>query len=81
MALPTPFISVEDMLPPQNKPVLAIRRSGYVTTEYEVITAKHMPEYRPLNPWQTIGNDSVTDSGEEVLGWAEMDAWLLPCKV
>lgn len=78
MTLPNPFTPVEEALPTENKVVLAIRESGYNNAEYEVMTAKYMPTYRPHNPWQTIGNDSVTDSGSEVLGWAEMDNWFNP---
>ncbi|MDR2858593.1 MAG: hypothetical protein LBV50_12225 [Novosphingobium sp.] len=45
---------------------------------FEVITARYMPDYRPLSPWRDIGLNSVHDSGESVLGWMAMPSWLNP---
>jgi hypothetical protein len=72
------FTSVEDALPREGWPVLVLRESGTIICQYEVITARYYPSYRPLNPWQTINNDSVTDSGSEVIAWTYADMLLLP---
>lgn len=76
MNLPKPFIAVDERTPPDDTPVLVVRHSGYTSCEYEVLTAKYMPDYRPHNPWQTLHNDAVTDSGNEVIGWCKMKEWL-----
>lgn len=74
--LPPHFTPVAVALPENDRPVLVIREAGYVSAKFEVLTARYQPDYRPRNPWCTISNDAVTDSGSEVLGWAEADAWL-----
>lgn len=53
----------------RDTPILAIRLSGYTTSKYEILTVKYDPEYRPKQPWITLANDSVTDSGGAILGW------------
>ncbi len=78
IALPEGYTSVEDSLPENDRPVLAIRESDYITCEFEVLTARYMPDYRPHSPWRDIGNDAVSDSGREILGWAYADELLKP---
>lgn len=74
--IPEGFIPVDQAVPSHDRPVLAIRRSGYVSANFEILTARFMPDYRPLSPWRDISNDSVHDSGGEILGWREADDWL-----
>lgn len=72
------FIPVEKALPPEDKPVLGLRQSGYVHCKYEVITCRYMPTYRPLSPWRDLSNDSVNDSGGPIIAWAYADNLLEP---
>lgn len=76
LKLPEGFTPVDQALPDEDRPVLAIRKAGYISAKFEVITARYQPTYRPLSPWRDISNDSVTDSGSEVLGWRYADEWL-----
>lgn len=76
--LPTGFTPVTESLPTNDRPVLAIRRSGYITAKFEVITARYQPQHRPRAPWQDISGDAVTETGEDVLGWRTADEWLSP---
>ncbi len=69
--LPDGFISVNDQLPPTANPVLAVRESATVTARFEILTAKFDLAYRPHNPWLDLGNDPVTDSGSNILGWRQ----------
>ena len=78
VTLPAGFTSVDDALPTEDRPVLAIRKSGYITATFEVLTARHQPTHRPRAPWRDLSNDCVTESGGEVLGWRYADEWLLP---
>ena len=72
--LPVAFTWVGDGLPNECKTVLGIRRCSTRASKFEVMTVRYMPNYRPHNPWQTVDNDSVTDSGREILGWLDLDA-------
>lgn len=74
--LPSEFIRVTDALPPHDKPVLAIRRAGYISSRYEVMTARYMLDYRPKSPWRDISGDAVSGSGGPILGWLEAPEWL-----
>lgn len=74
----TQFTPVEDALPREGWPVLALRKSSTIICQYEVITARYYPSYRPLAPWQTIDNDAVTDSGHDIIAWTYADMLLLP---
>jgi hypothetical protein len=76
--IPSGFISVFAALPPENRPVLAIRLSGYTCSTFELLTACHMPTYRPRSPWRDISNDSVTDSGSDIIGWRDAADWIGP---
>lgn len=78
MQIPPEFTPVTTALPPNDKPVLAIRESAYISVRLEVLTARYMPDYRPLSPWRDIGNDAITDSGETILGWMAKPDWLNP---
>lgn len=64
--------------PTDERPVLAIRHSSSNCCEYELITARYMPEFRPLNPWVDINGDAITDSGQPVIGWRNAFRWLQP---
>jgi hypothetical protein len=75
--LPNAFTPVFDADPPPG-PVLAIRLTSSTTCQFEVLTAKFDPHHRPLNPWLTLDNDAVTDSGNHVLGWKAASEWFDP---
>ena len=74
--VPAGFVSVFTALPPENQPVLAIRLSGYTCSTFELLTARHMPTYRPRSPWRDISNDAVGDSGSDIIGWREAADWI-----
>lgn len=74
--IPEGFTPVEDGLPTEDKPVLAVREAATMSARYEVVTARHQPGYRPRAPWRDMGGDAITDSGSEVLGWRYADEWL-----
>ena len=76
--IPSGFVSVFASLPPDDVPVLAIRVSGYVHATFELLTARHMPAYRPRSPWRDIANDAVSDSGSDILGWTLATDWIRP---
>ena len=76
--VPSGFVSVFTGLPPENQPVLAIRLSGYICSTYELITARHMPTYRPRSPWRDISGDAVGDSGSDIIGWQCARDWIRP---
>ncbi|MDF0543860.1 hypothetical protein PX699_16020 [Sphingobium sp. H39-3-25] len=76
--IPSGFISVFGALPRENQPVLAIRLSGYTCATFELITARHMPTYRPRSPWRDISGDAVSDSGSDIIGWCEAADWIRP---
>lgn len=76
--IPMEFTSVFTALPDEDVPVLAIRASGYVCATFELLTARYMPTYRPRSPWRDISNESVFDSGAEVLGWMHAGNWIQP---
>lgn len=78
IALPAGFTPVAEALPEEDRPVLAIRRSGYISAGFEVVTACHQPTYRPRLPWRDLSGDSVMDDGADILGWRYADEWLLP---
>ena len=71
--LPAAFTPVSEDFPPQCKTVLGIRECSTRASKFEVLTVRYMPNYRPLNPWQTLQNDAVTDSGNPILGWLDLD--------
>lgn len=48
--IPPDFTSVIGALHRENQPVLAIRLSGYTCSTFELMTARHMPTYRPRSP-------------------------------
>ena len=57
--LPAAFTPVSEGLPNQCKTVLGIRECSTRASKFEVLTVRHMPNYRPNNPWQTVDNDAV----------------------
>jgi hypothetical protein len=71
--LPAGFTPVTEAVPLHDRPVLAIRRSGYMSAAFEVITARYMLDYRPRSPWRMLSMDAVGDSGEAILGWKPAD--------
>lgn len=79
--LPAGFTPVDQDLPTEDRPVLAIRRSGYISATFEVVTARYQPTYRPRMPWRDLSGDCITDDGTEVLGWRYADEWLLPVAI
>ncbi len=76
--VPAGFVSVFTALPPENQPVLAIRLSGYSCSTYELLTARHMPTYRPRSPWRDISSEAVGDSGSDIIGWQLAADWIRP---
>ncbi len=77
--LDTGLARTAEQLPPDTRPVLALRPSSYGCCRYEIITARYMPDYRPLAPWRDLSGDDLADSGsDQVLAWAHADAILLP---
>lgn len=76
--LPSGFVSVLAALPKEDRPVLAIRLSGYIGSTFELLTALYMPTYRPKSPWRDISHDAVGDSGSDILGWQYADDWIKP---
>lgn len=75
--LPRDFTSVLDSCPPEG-PVLAIRIAASGPSGFEVLTARHDADHRPLAPWRTLDGDAVTDSGSEILGWRAASQWFDP---
>lgn len=59
--------------PPVRVVVLIARKSGYITAEWEIMSAVYDPEYRPRNPWLTIGGDGISDSGDKPAFWCYAD--------
>ncbi len=55
------FAFAAEQLPPDTRPVLALRPSSYSCCQYEIVTARYMPAYRPLAPWRELsGATSLT---------------------
>ena len=71
--VPAGFTPVSKGFPNETKTVLAIRECSTRASKFEILTVRYMPNYRPNNPWQTVDNDAVTDSGGPVLGWLDLD--------
>jgi hypothetical protein len=67
-----------DFPPPENRPVLGIRKSSYISSEYEVLTVRYMPTYRPRSPWRHIDGNAVSVNGNPILGWMDVPYWLQP---
>lgn len=63
------FKSVADDPPPTGKYLEVLRRSGYTTTPFEVLTAQYDPSYKG---WTDPGNTRLTDSGEDPIWWREL---------
>lgn len=76
--LPAGFTPIDESLPTEDRAVLAIRKSGYISAGFEVVTARYQPTYRPRLPWRDLSGDSVMDDGTDILGWRYADEWLLP---
>lgn len=76
--IPPGFLSVFTGLPDDDRPVLAIRLSGYICSTFELLTARYMPVYRPRSPWRDISGEAVGDSGSDILGWAPARDWIRP---
>ena len=73
------FAFAAEQLPPDTRPVFALRPSSYSCCQYEIVTARYMPAYRPLAPWRDLSGDDLADSGsDQVLAWASADAILIP---
>ena len=71
--LPAAFTPVSESFPNECKTVLGIRECSTRASKFEVLTVRYMPNYRPNNPWLTVDNDAVTDSGSPILGWLDLD--------
>lgn len=50
LSLTTQFLPTKQALPSSDRPVLALRPSSYNCCQYEAITARYMPNYRPNSP-------------------------------
>ena len=75
--VPVGYIPCESLLPENDRPVLAIRRSACLGAEFEILTARYMPGYRPLKPWRTLFGDDVEDCGYPIMGWRYADKLLI----
>jgi hypothetical protein len=75
-AMPRDFIPVAAGCPDHDGAVLAIRRSSVQCAQFEIITARYMLAYR--STWRDMDGNTVSDSGNEILGWREAPEWLLP---
>ena len=42
------FAFAAEQLPPDTRPVIALRPSSYSCCQYEIVTARYMPAYRPF---------------------------------
>lgn len=81
-SLPVPFLPATQCLPSSDRPVLVLRPSSYNCCEFEVVTARYMPDYRPRSPWRDISGDAISDSGSgDVVAWCYADAILSPTRV
>lgn len=79
LSLTTQFLPSKQALPSSDRPVLALRPSSYSCCQYEVITVRYMPDYRPKSPWRDISGDAISDSGsDQILGWCYADDILAP---
>ncbi|WP_454887335.1 hypothetical protein [Sphingomonas oryzagri] len=76
--LPTGFLSILSALPQEDRPVLAIRLSGYSSSIFELLTARYMPTHRPRSPWRDVSGDAISDSGDDILGWTPAEDWIRP---
>ena len=73
------FARAAEQLPPDTRPVLALRPSSYNCCQYEIVNARYVPDYRPLAPWRDQTGGSLAASGpDRVLFWAYADAILIP---
>lgn len=52
--------------------VLVTGFSGYIRHRRFVTAAYYDAEYRPLSPWQSVTNDSLSDHGWEPTHWRPM---------
>lgn len=64
-----PWRSCELQKPQPRVPILMRRESGYSTHSLEYVTGTYDPEFRPKQPWLTVGGDSLRDSGHLPLAW------------
>ena len=78
--LPHGFVRVDDALPELYRPVLGLRPSGLTSSRYEVITCHVAEADSLLYRWRCHGNDSVLDSGANIIGWRYADDWLMPAQ-
>lgn len=77
--LNTGFARAAEQLPPDTRPVLALRTLSYRSCQYEIVTARYMPDDRPLAPWRDLSGDALADSGsDQMLAWSHADAILIP---
>lgn len=77
--LNTGFARAAEQLPRDTRPVLALRPSSYGCCQHEIVTARYMPDHRPLAPWRDLSGDDLADSGsDQVLAWVYADAILIP---
>ena len=74
------WIPVGHDLPKNEDPVLIIRPSGYLSSHYEVLTARYQPNFRPSAPWRDVAGDAITDSGLAPMAWQAKPEWLHPKK-
>jgi len=77
--LNTGFARAAEQRPPDIRPVFALRTSSNRSCQYEIVTARYMPDDRPLAPWRDLTSDDLADSGsDQVLAWSHANAILNP---
>lgn len=78
------WLPVEHFKPPQKELLLVTGPSGYITHKKFVTLAYVDDEYRMPFPddyplrWQTVSNDSLSDSGHYPEFWARIPEGFLP---
>lgn len=74
----TGFARAAEQLPPDTRPVLALRTLSNRSCQYEIVTARYLPDDRPLAPWRDLSGDDLADSGsDQMLAWSHADAILI----
>lgn len=59
---------------PENTWLLCRGPSGYKSTPYRYLVTCKDNEFRPRQPWVTIGNNSILDDGPMITEWTDLPA-------
>lgn len=69
----TEFVTA-DFPPMDTKPVLAIRETDSVKSQYELLTVYYDARHHPAAPWRDLDGRPIV--GKRVLGWKNALRWL-----